>query len=63
MHKIQTGKRLKDLGFNTIEFNLESGLSPDSDKNNIVGAMKNAAEAAHAQGLKFRATPSKAYTT
>jgi hypothetical protein len=60
---VENAKRVKDLGFNTIEFNLESGLSPDSDKNDVVGAMKKAAEAAHTQGLKFRATPSKAYTT
>jgi hypothetical protein len=60
---VENAKRVKDLGFNTIEFNLESGLSPDSEKNDVVGAMKKAAEAAHAQGLKFRATPSKAYTT
>ncbi|HJU34250.1 MAG TPA: hypothetical protein VJ695_03920, partial [Nitrososphaera sp.] len=33
------------------------------DNNNVVAAMKKAADAAHAQGLKFRATPSKSYTT
>ena len=54
---------MKDLGFNAIEFNLESGLSPSWDNNNVVAAMKKAADAAHAQGLKFRATPSKSYTT
>jgi hypothetical protein len=60
---VENAKRIKDLGFTTIEFNLESGLSPSSDNRNVVGAMKKAADAAHAQGLKFRATPSKAYTT
>jgi hypothetical protein len=60
---VENAKRIKDLGFTTIEFNLESGLSPSSDNNNVVGAMKKAADAAHAQGLKFRATPSRAYTT
>jgi hypothetical protein len=60
---VENAKRVKDLGFNSIEFNLESGLSTDSDNNNVVEAMKKAAEAAHAQGLKFRATPSKEYTT
>jgi len=60
---VENAKRVKDLGFNAIEFNLESGLSPSSDNNNVVSAMKKAADAAHAQGLKFRATPSKSYTT
>ncbi len=60
---VENAKRVKDLGFNAIEFNLESGLSPDWDKNNVVAAMKKAAQAAHEQGLKFRATPSKSYTT
>jgi hypothetical protein len=60
---VENAKRVKDLGFDYIEFNLESGVSPDSDNNDVVGAMKKAAEAAHAQGLKFRATPSKPYTT
>lgn len=60
---VENAKRIKDLGFTTIEFNLESGLSPSSDNNNVVAAMKKAADAAHAQGLKFRATPSRAYTT
>jgi hypothetical protein len=60
---VENAKRVKDLGFNAIEFNLESGLSPDWDKNNVVAAMKRAAQAAHDQGLKFRATPSKSYTT
>jgi hypothetical protein len=57
------GVAFKDLGFNSIEFNLESGLSPSSDYNNVVAAMKKAADATHAQGLKFRATPSKSFTT
>ena len=60
---VENAARVKSLGFNAIEFNLESGLSPSSDNNNVVAAMKKAADAAHAQGLKFRATPSKAYTT
>jgi hypothetical protein len=60
---VENAERVKDLGFNAIEFNLESGLSPSSDNNNVVSAMKRAADAAHAQGLKFRATPSKSYTT
>lgn len=60
---VENAKRVKDLGFNAIEFNLESGLSPSWDNNNVVAAMKKAADAAHAQGLKFRATPSKSYTT
>jgi len=54
---------VKKAGFDFIEFNLESGLSPTSDSSNVVLAMKTAANAAHAAGLKFRATPSKAYTT
>ncbi|HJU35208.1 MAG TPA: hypothetical protein VJ695_08815, partial [Nitrososphaera sp.] len=60
---VENAKRVKDLGFGAIEFNLESGLSPSWDNNNVVAAMKKAADAAHAQGLKFRATPSKSYTT
>jgi hypothetical protein len=60
---VENAKRVKDLGFDYIEFNLESEVSPGSDNNDVVGAMKKAAEAAHAQGLKFRATPSKSYTT
>jgi hypothetical protein len=56
-------KRVKDLGFDFIEFNLEEGLSPSLDSNNVVSAMKKAADAAHAQGLKFRAIPSKSFTT
>jgi hypothetical protein len=60
---VENAKRVKDLGFNAIEFNLESGLSPSWDNNNVVAAMKKAAQAAHDQGLKFRATPSKSYTT
>jgi hypothetical protein len=59
----ENAKRVKDLGFKYIEFNLESGLSPDSDNYDVVGAMKNAAQAAHDQGLKFRAIPSNSYTT
>jgi hypothetical protein len=60
---VQNAKRVKDLGFNLIEFNLEPQVSPDSDNNNVVGAYKKAAQAAHQEGLKFRATPSRAYTT
>jgi hypothetical protein len=60
---VENAKRVKDLGFTAIEFNLESGLSPSSDNNNVVSAMKRAADAAHAQGLEFRATPSRSYTT
>ena len=60
---IDNAKKVKDLGFRFVEFNLELGLSPDSDNNNVVGAMKNAAQAAHQQGLKFMAAPSRAYTT
>jgi hypothetical protein len=60
---VENAARVKDLGFNAIEFNLESGLSPSWDNNNVVAAMKRAAQAAHDQGLKFRATPSKSYTT
>ena len=60
---INNAKKVKDLGFTFVEFNLESGLSPDSDNNNVVGAMKNAAQAAHQQGLKFLAAPSRGYTT
>ncbi len=60
---VDNAKRVKDLGFDFIEFNLERGLSPSSDYNNVVSAMKSAADAAHAQGLKFRATPSKSFTT
>jgi hypothetical protein len=60
---VENAKRVKDLGFNLIEFNLEPEVSPDSDNNNVVGAYKKAAQAAHEEGLKFRATPSRAYTT
>lgn len=59
---VDNAKRVKDLGFDFIEFNLERGLSPLSDYNNVVSAMKSAAETAHAQGLKFRATPSRSFT-
>jgi hypothetical protein len=60
---VENAARVKSLGFNAIEFNLESGLSPSWDNNNVVAAMKKAADAAHDQGLKFRAIPSKSYTT
>lgn len=60
---VENAQRVKNLGFGAIEFNLESGLSPSSDNNNVVSAMRRAADAAHDQGLKFRATPSRSYTT
>jgi hypothetical protein len=60
---IDNAERVKDLGFDFIEFNLERGLSPSSDFNNVVSAMKRAADATHAQGLKFRAIPSQLFTT
>ena len=60
---VENAKRVKDLGFDFIEFNLERGLSPDSDSDNVVSAMKTAADAAHAHGLKFRAIPSRGFTT
>jgi hypothetical protein len=60
---VDNAKHVKDLGFDFIEFNLERGLSPSSDYNNVVSAMKRAADAAHAQGLEFRATPSRYFTT
>jgi hypothetical protein len=60
---IDNAKKVKDLGFRYVEFNLEPGLSPDSDNNDVVGAMKRAAQAAHQQGLEFLAAPSKGYTT
>jgi hypothetical protein len=60
---LDNAKKVKDLGFTSIEFNLEPDLSPDSDNNDVVGAMKKAADAAHQQGLEFVAAPSQAYTT
>jgi hypothetical protein len=60
---VENAERVKNLGFDAIEFNLESGLSPSSDTNNVVAAMRRAADAAHEQGLEFRATPSRSYTT
>jgi hypothetical protein len=60
---IDNAKKVKDLGFTFIEFNLEPGLSPDSDNNDVVGAMKRAAQATHQQGLEFLAAPSRGYTT
>ena len=60
---VENAKRVKGLGFQAIEFNLESDLSPSWDNNNVVAAMKKAADATHAQGLKFRVTPAKSYTT
>jgi hypothetical protein len=60
---VENAARVKSLGFDAIEFNLESGLSPSSDNSNVVAAMRRAADAAHAQGLEFRATPSRSYTT
>jgi len=60
---VNNAAKVKSLGFDFIEFNLESGLSPSEDNADPVAAMKKAAEAAHVQGLKFRATPSKSYTT
>jgi hypothetical protein len=60
---VDNAKRVKDLGFDFIEFNLEEGLSPSSDSYNVVSAMKTAAAAAHAQGLKFRAIPSNSFTS
>jgi hypothetical protein len=59
---VENAKRVKALGFNFIELNLEPGFSPDSDKNNVVGAFKRSAEAAHQQGLEFRATVTRAHT-
>jgi hypothetical protein len=60
---VENAQRVKRLGFDFIEFNLERGLSPESDSNNVVSAMKTAADAAHANGLKFRAIPSRGFTT
>jgi hypothetical protein len=60
---VENAGRVKELGFDLIEFNLEPGLSPDSDNNDVVGAMKRAAQATHQQGLEFRAIPSRSYTT
>jgi hypothetical protein len=60
---VENAQRVKRLGFDFIEFNLERGLSPPSDSNNVVSAMKTAADAAHAHGLKFRAIPSRGFTT
>jgi hypothetical protein len=60
---IENAARVKNLGFEFIDFNLESGLSPRSDTNDVVEAMRRAAQAVHEEGLKFRATPSKEYTT
>ncbi len=33
-------ERVKDLGFDFIEFNLEQDLSPSSDSNNVISAIK-----------------------
>ncbi|MDQ4101180.1 MAG: hypothetical protein M3115_03210 [Thermoproteota archaeon] len=60
---IENARRVRNLGFDFIELNLERGLSPTWDNNNVVAAMKRAAKAAHDQGLEFRAAPSRAYTT
>jgi hypothetical protein len=60
---VANAQRVKDLGFEFVDFNLESGLSPAADNSDVVGAMRRAADAAHAVGLRFRATPSHAYTT
>ena len=60
---IENAARVKNLGFEFIDFNLESGLSPRFDTNNVVEAMRRAAQAAHEEGLKFRASPSMEYTT
>lgn len=60
---VDNAKRVKDLGFDFIEFNLERDLSPSSDYNNVVSVMKRASDAAHAQELKFRAIPSRSFTT
>ena len=60
---IENAARVKNLGFEFIDFNLESGLSPSSDTNDVVEAMLKAAQAAHEEGLKFRASPSIEYTT
>ncbi len=60
---IENAARVKNLGFEFIDFNLESGLSPRSDTNDVVEAMLKAAQAAHEEGLKFRASPSIEYTT
>lgn len=59
---IENAARVKDLGFEFIDFNLEPGLSPRSDRNDVVGAMIRAAQATHDEGLKFRASPSREYT-
>ena len=59
---IQNSKRVKDLGFSFIELNLESGLLPDTDTSNVVGASKKPAQASHEAGLKFRATVTRADT-
>jgi hypothetical protein len=60
---VENAKRVKDLGFSFIELNLEPGISPTGDNNNVVLAFKRAAEAAHENGLTFRATPTRNYTT
>src|SRR6266511_1886138 len=58
---VDNAAKVKSMGFTFIEFNLESSVSPSWDNNNVVAAMKKAADATHAQGLKFAAAPSKSY--
>jgi hypothetical protein len=60
---VENAQRVRDLGFTFIELNLEPGISPAWDNNNVVQSFKIAAQASHEQGLKFRATPTKPYTT
>ena len=60
---IDNAAQVKTMGFDFIELNIESGLSPEEDSSDVVGAYERAANAAHAAGLKLRATPARAYTT
>ena len=53
----------RKLGFDDMELNIESGLSPASDTANVVLAVQAAAKASHSAGLKFRVDPSMEYTT
>jgi hypothetical protein len=54
----QNAERLKLSGIDVIEYNLEESYSPSSDLRDPVGAVREAYDIAHKNGLKLILTPS-----
>jgi hypothetical protein len=59
---IENSHRIRSQGFDFVEYNLEAsfdGPDSDSDAHNNLAKIHKAAEAVHAEGMKFRITPGK----